>query len=232
MSGDPGAVYSQYDDPQRMRERLARGEHRQLIGGMWDALGALQQEFLKAQGLAPHHRFIDVGCGTFRAGVKLAAYLDPGRYYGVDIREELLEAGYALEIEPAGLAARLPRENLRATGDFDVSPFGVRFDYGIAQSVFTHMPVSRLTDCLNALAPHFTPGGRFYATYFLRPDDAPDDGPLRHDPGGIETWPDRDPYDMRLSALKAATAPGWRLEVIDRWDHPRDQRMALFVREA
>jgi len=231
MSGGEAPVYSQYDDPERVRARLEAGQHRQMIGGLWEELGELQFDFLKGEGLKPHHRFIDVGCGTFRAGVKLAAYLDPGLYYGTDIREELIQAGYEKEIVPAGLAGRLPLANLRAEADFDLTPFGVMFDYGIAQSVFTHMPIRRLTDCLDAMAPSFAPGGRFYVTYFLRPDDVAPGAPVRHDPGGVESWPDRDPYHVSRAELEGAVPAGWRLEIIDHWNHPRDQRMARLIRE-
>ncbi len=220
-----------YADLQIIAQRVQSGKHRQVIGGMWEELGALQKRFLLGQGLKPHHRLIDMGCGSLRAGVPLTKYLDPERYYGVDISPDLLDAGYEREIVPAGLASKLPRSHLTANADFDATGFGVRFDYGIAQSVFTHMPIARLTDCLTALAPVFVEGGRVYATYFARPADAAADAPLPHEPGGVVTYPDRDPYDTTVEALRAATPPGWRLDVLNHWDHPRDQRMALFVRE-
>lgn len=220
-----------YADLDIIAERVQSGKHRQVIGGMWDELGALQKRFLLEQGLQPHHRFIDMGCGSLRAGVPLTDYLDANRYYGVDISQDLLDAGYEREIIPAGLDAKLPRSHLAADADFDATGFGVRFDYGIAQSVFSHMPVSRLTDCLKALLPVYVEGGRFYVTYFERPADVAPDAPLPHDPGGVVTYPDRDPYDTTLDALHAATPAGWRLDVLNHWDHPRDQRMALFVRE-
>ncbi|WP_306017376.1 class I SAM-dependent methyltransferase [Oceanicaulis sp. MMSF_3324] len=225
------AQYSHYDALENMKKAVADGHHRAVIGGMWDELGALQKQFLLSQGLKPEHRFIDMGCGSLRAGVPLTEYLDAQRYYGVDISPDLLVAGYEREIVPAGLEAKLPRSNLAANADFDATGFGVKFDYGIAQSVFTHMPITRLTDCLTALRPVFTEGGRFYVTYFERPDDADPAAPLPHEPGGVVTHPDRDPYDTTLAALSGATPSGWRLNVMGRWDHPRDQRMALFIRE-
>ena len=221
-----------YADLDVIAERVQSGKHRQVIGGMWDELGALQKRFLLEQGLQPHHRFIDMGCGSLRAGVPLTDYLDANRYYGVDISQDLLDAGYEREIIPAGLEAKLPRNHLAANAEFDATGFGVQFDYGIAQSVFSHMPVSCLTDCLKALLPVYVAGGRFYVTYFERPADMAPDAPLPHDPGGVVTYPDRDPFDTTLDALHAATPGGWRLDVLGHWDHPRDQRMALFVRES
>lgn len=224
--------YSHYDALDNVRRAVADGRHRAVIGGLWDALGKLQRDFLIAEGLKPHHTFIDMGCGSLRAGVPLTAYLEPGRYHGVDISEDLLNAGYDLEIRPGGLADKLPRANLAANADFDAGGFGVQFDYGIAQSVFTHMPIARLTDCLTALAPVYAAGGRFYVTVFERPEGAPAGGPVTHEPGGVTTYPDRDPFDVTRIAIAAAIPPGWSLEVIGPWDHPRDQRMLRFTRTA
>lgn len=223
--------YSHYDALENMKHAVAEGQHRAVIGGMWEELGALQREFLLAEGLKPDHLFLDMGCGSLRAGVPLTAYLDTGHYYGVDISLDLLNAGYEREIVPAGLSQKLPRSHLHATPDFDATSFGVMFDYGIAQSVFTHMPISRLSDCLRALTPVFKSGGRFYATYFERPPGVAPEEPVRHKPGEVVTYSDRDPYDTPLDALRDATVDGWSLEVIGSWGHPRDQQMARFTRQ-
>lgn len=222
--------YSHYDDIEGLRGAVSEGLHREIIGGLWDELGTLQMDFLQAQGVRPHHRFVDIGCGSLRLGVPLSRYLEPGHYYGIDLRPELLEAGYEREIIPNGLAERLPRDNLAATAEFDLSMFSQRFDFAIAQSVFTHMPIFRLTDCLTAIAPHFRQGGVVYATFFLRPNDHDAASPLPHEPGGVITHPDQDPYDVTPRALDQACPGGWELDIIGDWNHPRDQQMARFTR--
>jgi hypothetical protein len=221
---------SRYHDADHVRRRIALGEHRDVIGGMWDELGALQRDFLIEEGLQPHHRLIDIGCGSLRAGVPLTEYLNAERYYGIDISADLLDAGYDREIVPAGLADKLPRRHLHATASYDVSGFGAAFDFGLAQSVFTHLPLDELSACLAAIAPHFVAGGRYYVTYFERPADADPAAPLPHDPGGVISHPDKDPFDATVAALAGATPASWRLDIIGRWGHPRDQRMARFVR--
>lgn len=220
----PAGVY----DSKETREQAAQGGHRRLIGGLWEEMGSLQAEFLKARGLRPHHRFIDIGCGSFRAGVKLIPYLDAGNYYGIDPVAELLDAGYANEIEASGLAARFPRDHARVSGRFDISGFGCSFDFGIAQSVFTHLPIKRLTECLSAIAPFFVKGGTFFATVFLVAEGTRE---FIHSPGGIVTYPDRNPYHTTLGALEqAGKHPGWKMTVIGEWNHPRNQQMVQFVR--
>lgn len=223
--------YNIYDDPDLMRQAVDLGQHREVIGGMWDELGALQTAFLIAQGLAPEHALIDIGAGSFRAGMKLVPYLDAGNYYAIDLQASLLWAGYTREILPAGLAGRFPPQNFAANADFDISGFGRKFDVGIAQSVFSHLPIARLADCLAATGPHFQVGGRLFVTVFLAPDDAAD-RPYRQMPGGFVTSPTNDPFHTTLKALDriASQAGNWHMAVIGNWGHPRNQQMVCFTR--
>ena len=220
-------MVSIYDDEAAMRAQIDAGGHRDLIGGMWEEIGALQQRFLLAEGLQPHHRFLDLGCGSFRAGVKLAAYLDPGCYYGIDISPALLDAGYEREVAAAGLTHRLPRENIHATADFTPA-WDVQFDYGIAQSLFTHMPSGQLLAALTALRPKFKPGGRFYATYFVAPEGAAEQA---HEPGGVTTFRDRDPFHTSRGEIETlARRAQWNMRWIGNWNHPRAQQIVVFER--
>ena len=115
-------------------EEIAAARHRELVGGLWDEIGALQFEFLKGRGLLPSHRLADVGCGALRGGVHFVRYLEPGRYHGLDVNASLLEAGRR-ELAAAGLADRAPE--LIADGGFALSRFGVDFDVALAVSLFT-----------------------------------------------------------------------------------------------
>lgn len=220
-----------YDYTEEMTQAIADGRHRDLIGGMWEELGTLQAEFLTSHGLRPSDALIDIGAGSFRAGVKLVPYLDPGNYYAIDLLPCLLEAGYEHEIEPAGLAPRFPRRNFAATATFDLSMFRRRFDFGIAQSVFSHTPLAVLGNCLAAIAPHFRSGGMVFATVFLAPEAAAE-GLFLQMPGGCVTAPDSDPFHTTVSALRgiAARAVKWRLSLIGDWGHPRNQQMLCFTR--
>jgi hypothetical protein len=228
----PIALFSPYEDTEHVKQVVASGQHRAVIGGLWDELGVLQANFLKAHGLLPLHALIDIGAGSFRAGVKLVPYLDAGNYYATDLQAALLEAGYTHEIIPAGLAERFPRSNFAANGCFDISMFCRTFDYGLAQSVFTHMPIARLGDCLRSIAPHFRPGGRFFVSMFLV-GEAYADRTFEHMPG-LVTSPRHDPFHTTYSALQvaAASARGWRMRVIGDWSHPRRAQMVGFERLA
>ena len=89
-------------------ENLTRRGHPEFVGGLWDELGQLQFHFLVKQGLRPDHVFLDIACGSLRAGRLLIPYLAPGSYLGIDKHAELIEAGKAKEIEGDVLEARHP----------------------------------------------------------------------------------------------------------------------------
>jgi SAM-dependent methyltransferase len=223
-------MLSRYYDDEAVLAEVRAGNHRELIGGLWDELGHLQLDFLLAQGLERRHRLLDVGCGSLRAGVHLVRYLDPGNYFGIDLQEPLINAGYEREIRPAKLADRLPRRNLRASGTFDAA-FASPIDIALATSVFTHLPFNHLRWCLEALEPVVRGGGRFFVTYFEVADEHRFSEPLKHSPGDVVTMPASDPYHYRpRDILHAAAQTGWAGRIIGSWNHPRDQRMAVFER--
>jgi hypothetical protein len=233
MPPEPLPAFNAYDDTEHMRRQVAAGQHRDVVGGLWDRLGNLQRDFLISRGLLPGHFLVDIGAGSFRAGVKLVPYLDPGHYYAIDSQLVLLQAGYEQEIVPQGLAVRFPQANFAANAVFDVSSFGRVFDYALAQSVFTHMPLWRLEDCLTALAPSMRLGGMFFFTVFLADVEAAA-RPVKQMPGGVVTLPDRDPYHVTRPALQdvAARSAAWRMVEARGWSHPRNQQMVCFERVA
>lgn len=216
-------IINRYMDEALNRRRIADQGHRAVVGGLWEQMGALQRDFLISRGLEREHRLLDVGCGSMRAGAPLAAWLEPGHYFGIDVSEALIDAGYRNEIEPAGLAGRLPRANLHVTSDFEV-PFRQMFDRALATSLFTHLTLDYLTRCLDRLAPLMRPEGEFYATFF----EGEGDSIAR--PDGVVTHPDRDPFHFSRDQIANATPREWIFEWIGGWGHPRDQQMACFTR--
>ncbi|HEX8232446.1 MAG TPA: class I SAM-dependent methyltransferase [Caulobacteraceae bacterium] len=227
-SGDPTVYY----DREKVHRNLEAGRHRQLIGGLWDVMGRKQYDYLLAQGLQPHHRLLDIGCGCFRGGVHFVQYLNPGNYYGIDISQELIDVGYEREIEPAGLAERLPKANLIAGADFDVSALGASYDYALAQSVFTHLPLEAFGVCLRALGPWMQPGGILFATFFEAPHPSRAVNEWVQEPGHFITHPDRDPFHSSPREILEAVqgVGGWDPVWVGDWGHPRAQKMLKVVR--
>lgn len=205
-------MHSRYEDERQMRDAVDSGAHRSVVGGLWDEIGELQLQFLRSQGLRPEHRLLDIGCGAGRAAVKIAPYLNPGNYYGLDISPALLSAAEK-ELAAIGCAG-----TLRATPSFGSGGWP-RFDFAIAQSVFTHVPLVALTTCLRA-----TQADRMFATFFIG-----DGSEVRH-PSGVVTHADCDPFHASVNAIECcARDAGWDFTWIGEWGHPRGQQIGLFV---
>jgi 2-polyprenyl-3-methyl-5-hydroxy-6-metoxy-1,4-benzoquinol methylase len=204
---------------------IQRGRHRKRVGGRWDEMGTLQLEFLIARGLRPEHRLLDVGCGSLRAGIRFVDYLAPEGYYGIDINQTLLDAGYEHELSEE-LRSKLPRDHLRATDRFD-GDFGIPFDFAIAQSVFTHISLNQIRLCLFRVAKVMPPGGRFFASYF----EAPPAHPIDKSRADGALWTERNAFfyyrrDLRYAALGMP----WEVRHIGDWSHPRHQQMMEYQR--
>jgi cyclopropane fatty-acyl-phospholipid synthase-like methyltransferase len=225
------SVVSRYFNTERIAETVRNGEHRMVIGDMWDEIGTLQFSFLKQHGLEPHHTLLDIGCGSLRGGIHFIDYLDEGNYFGMDLNQSLLDAGYEVELKNLGLQDKLPRDNLLCNGDFEVEQFARTFDFALALSVFTHLPLNHIRVCLEQLAPCVSKEGQFFATYFETPADQPTHEPRRQQPGEVTTYGTRDPYHYRLADFHwLAASQGWDVDAISEFNHPRGQKILKFTR--
>jgi SAM-dependent methyltransferase len=224
-------MISRYFNRATLDAEVQAGGHRDCVGALWDEIGQLQADFLVSRGLMPHHRLLDIGCGCLRAGVKLVRYLDPGHYVGTDLNESLLKAGYDVELAKEGLTHKLPRSNLVADGEFDFSWCPMRFDFALAQSVFTSLPLNFLRVCLERLATFVVPNGQFFVSIFECPDEHPTHRPYRH-PSGFTSYGAKEPYHYRFSDLEfcCCTLP-WQLINVGNWNHPWSVRMVLFEKK-
>ncbi len=211
-------------------EQIAAGEHRSYVGGVWDSHGKHQLDFLIAQGLKPHHKLIDIGCGAFRAGQHFIDYLDAGNYYGVDSNHSVMQAGWDTEVTDEQ-RAKQPIENLRANDRFDTD-FGVKFDFAIANSVFTHVSLNHIRLCMFRLDQVMAPGGRFYATYFVRAQAIPiDEIRLGSKKRGKAFYTEKNNYAYYRTDLAWAGQWGdWDYEYIGDWGHPANQQMARYTK--
>ncbi len=204
--------------------------YRNSVGGMWEEIGQLQLDFLVGQGLQAEMKLLDVGCGCLRGGVHFIRYLNPGNYYGIDINPDLMAAGYEQELD-ASLKAKCPKENLLVNGKFQASLLKVEFNFALAQSVFTHLPLNSIRLCFVELEKCIKPGGKFYATFFEVSSSQTWVDRCHHSPGGIVTHADQDPYHYRQSDFLWCIGDlSWQMEYIGDWQHPRDQKMLVFTK--
>lgn len=205
--------------------------HRDAVGGMWDEMGEKQLQMLIEYGLMPHHDFLDVGCGSLRAGVHLIPYLEPGRYVGIDQEQSLLDAGIAKEL--GAERAQTFRPQLACMDDFGFERLGRTFDYAIAQSVFSHLEFNLIARCIVNIDRVLNPGGTFFATFFHNPYGAAMIDPIPRQNGAFFTHYDRDPFHYDLAWFEALVAKlSIEMEFIGAWGHPRDQQLLRFTRPA
>jgi SAM-dependent methyltransferase len=208
-------------------DAIAKGVHRTWVGGKWNTHGKRQVDFLLGHGLTPATRFLDVGCGSLRAGRHLVDHLDAGNYFGIDVNQSVVQAGYDVELNDAQ-RAKLPIGNLRATDRFDVD-FGVTFDMAIAQSLFTHISLNNIRLCLYRVAKVVRPGGVFFVTFFEEPPSTPIDAilPTR----GKSKYHERNIFWYHRRDIRwAARCAPWEWRYIGKWGHPVDQRMVALTR--
>ncbi len=65
-------------------------------------------EFLQKYGLQPTDVAVDYGCGSLRLGRAVIDYLEPGKFWGVDITDEFYKLGLEA-MDPAWLQQKAPK---------------------------------------------------------------------------------------------------------------------------
>ena len=202
--------------------------HRVSIGGKWDELGELQFDYMVEHGMRPQHRLLDVGCGPLRGGVHYIRYLDAGNYTGVEKDRRKLEAGRDVELPAHGLVEKRPR--LVVMESFDFPSLERTYDYAIAQSVFTHLPINKIIRCVVQMEKVLVPGGQFYATFYENPDGKRNLDPIEQRPG-LWTRFDEDFFHYDFATFEwIADGSGLDVEYLGEWQNPRNQRMMVFTK--
>jgi len=203
----------------RLNLKKAGVDHRRAVGGMWHEMGWFQLGYMVGAGLRPHHRLLDVGCGSMRGGRLFARYLDRGNYWGFDKEQALVEAGWRV-LARAGLTSKQP--HLHVVRDFDLLRFSddLFFDFALAQSVFTHLLPDQILACLRAVIPRLKLSGEFHATFF-EGDDEGEEHPFREGERDIARYPFATFQDL-------ADGAGATARLVGRIGHPRGQKMIVF----
>lgn len=193
-------------------------DFRAAVGGNWKRMGELQFEFVVKNGLKPHHRMLDIGCGTLRAGRHFIRYLDAGNYTGTDISARAIEVAGQL-VRDQGLSEKRPRllvsthKNLRFE---EFEPEG--FDYLLAQSVFTHLKPEHIEECFQHVGRIMRAQSPFFFTFYAGPE-------FRQ--RGVKT------FEYPFSFFESLAGSGG-FALTDRsadYPHPTGQRMAVLRRK-
>jgi len=206
------------------------------VGGIWEIQGNLQKKFLISQGLIPEHKFLDVGCGCLRAGVKLIDFLNKDNYYGLDINSYLLKMGLEKEIPKYKLQDKVNTKNFSISEDFTLDfQEDIKFDMAISQSVFTHLPLNHLYFCLLKLKDYFKSESKFFVTFWLIPEESNLCDTFLWN-NQILTSHISDTYHYKKTQIELifkdpSINKFWKCDYIGDWNHPLDQKIFCFIRK-
>lgn len=210
-----------------LRRVLHPDWHKGLVGGDWEEIGQLQIDFWLEHGLKPNHYFLDVGCGALRAGIRFIRYLEAGHYFGIDNNKEAIEAGRQIELAKHGLTHKNP--TLVHTNEFDFSSFDVEFDYATIHSVFPHLALNSIIQCMMNLEKVLAPGGQCYATFYENPQGKFNLDPIVRSHG--TTYFDRPLFHYNFEIFEwICEGTSLKVEYIGDWNHPRGQKIMVFTK--
>lgn len=148
---------------------LAPGDlhYRAFVGPTYryDLIGAQQFALLYLLGLREAHRLLDFGCGSLRLGRMAIPYLLEGRYFGIEPEPWLIEDGFARELGEDARRVKAPRFDHNTEYRTDV--FGTRFDFIIAQSIFSHTGEAASRRALESFRGSLAPGGLIVVNWMV-----------------------------------------------------------------
>ncbi|HEX5615289.1 MAG TPA: class I SAM-dependent methyltransferase [Acidimicrobiia bacterium] len=125
--------------------------------------GRLQLATLLLEGVYPSSKVLDVGCGSLRAGYWIMNFLEPGCYFGIEPREWEVREGLEHIVEPE--LVEYARPQFAHNDDFDLTVFGVQFDFVVARSIWSHTSKAQIEAMLDSFVHAGAPGSVLLASY-------------------------------------------------------------------
>jgi len=137
--------------------------YRSFVGKNYDLVSAMEFNLLTFLGLREYHYLLDIGCGSLRAGKLFIPYLLPNHYYGIEPEKWLINDGLKYELGKEILLVKKP--NFSNNSNFILSIFNKRFDFLLAQSIFTHASQNQIKVCLKEAKKVMNPNSIFALTF-------------------------------------------------------------------
>lgn len=139
--------------------------YRALVGAPdeYDVAAAMQFNLLTFLGLREYHFLLDIGCGSLRGGRLFIPYLKPARYFGMEPNHQSIRDGIKNELGEG--ITRVKRPVFNYDENFTLSIFEKKFDFLIAQSIFSHASQDQIRRCLSEARKVMMPTSIFAATF-------------------------------------------------------------------
>ncbi|SHO42880.1 Methyltransferase type 12 (fragment) [Nitrosotalea sinensis] len=131
----------------------------------YDIMAAHQFNLLTSLGLRENHTLLDIGCGSLRGGRLFITYLLPNKYFGIEPEEWLLEEGIKKNLGQEILRIKKPKFSNEK--EFKLRVFNQKFDYILAQSIFSHATQKQILTCLSEAKKVMTESSFFVGTFYL-----------------------------------------------------------------
>jgi hypothetical protein len=173
----------------------------------YDLIAGLSFTLLFALGLREKDLLLDMGCGSLRVGRLLIPYLRAGHYFGIEPNDWLVEEGIRREVGTSQVQLKKP--SFRFVDDFSTHEFGIRFNWVLAQSVFSHTYPDLAEAAFRGVAQSLASDGILVATY--------KEG--QSTPGSGWKYPGLTPYRW-VDLQSVMTSVGLVAERVP-WAHPR-----------
>jgi hypothetical protein len=182
----------------------------------YDLMAAMQFNLITLLGLREHHFLLDIGCGSLRAGKLFIPYLQTSHYFGIEPERWLVAEG--IENELGQEIVRIKKPVFGYDEHFDCGVFGQKFDFVIAQSVFSHTSQAQIRQCLSNVSACMRPTGIWVATFVKGSSDYQ---------GREWVYPDCVTYTVEQMKRLAAES-GLEANIID-WPHMNGQTWLLLT---
>lgn len=192
------------------------GKHfRSFVGppNYYDLVGVSQFNLLTLFGMRETSTLLDIGCGSLRGGRFSIMYLQPGKYYAIEPEEWAVQDGLQSHFGQEMSDRKAP--TFLTDTEFDVARFERKFDFMMANSIFTHAPAWQIKQCFENIAIGMVPETIFLGTFFESLDGTDYEG---------DEWLYPDIVRYRKSTITdLVESTGLECQHFD-WPHPFNQK--------
>ena len=182
----------------------------------YDKISAMQFNLLTTLGLRENDFLLDIGCGSLRGGKLFIPFLLKNRYFGIEPEKWLVEEGIKNEIGQDLI--QIKQSKFNHNSDFNLSVFNQKFNFIIAQSIFSHASKNQIVKCLREVKNVMHENSIFVATFVKG---------INNYSGNKWVYPECVTYTLEF-LFKLAKDQGLICRELY-WPHPHNQSWLLFI---